>query len=488
MKSVFHISNCTAKNQIKFATCTLHSVALTWWNTHVQTVGHEAAYGMSWKTLMKMMTDKYYPRNEIRKLEMELWELKEKQEVKNIVEQPTKCRTRITESLQNFRVIHKMSSINNTSQISSVIAIAPDLPTEEPEYSLSMGDEHLDTIPEIESDEVIKSSVEDLVPISSESEGILDNMCDVPFSDKNHFDAEFDLIESLLARDTAIIYSPKIDSLLEEFAGELVHINPIPPGIDETDFDPKDDIRFIEQLLYDDTSSEDDSFEDIDYVEASPLNSELVSLEEMNDVGQEEKEIDLENILQIQDVIIRKKLLNINRLIANIKSLNDNPIPDRVLKSPSLFLIPVLDSDSFFKESDTSLSYSGNSLPKPETFNHTEETSSGSTTTHADNSLLEYESFLFEIEPDQVELSNVVMETILGEPRVHMLNILPTQPNLDSDLTPSHDSLGYGNKIFDPGIFIEVQSERLLSRERILDKKTKNKPKKDKTGHENERA
>nr|GEV80794.1 putative reverse transcriptase domain-containing protein [Tanacetum cinerariifolium] len=42
------------------------------------TVGHEATYGMSWKTLMKMMTDKYCPRNKIRKLEMELWELKVK--------------------------------------------------------------------------------------------------------------------------------------------------------------------------------------------------------------------------------------------------------------------------------------------------------------------------------------------------------------------------------------------------------------------------
>nr|GFA47445.1 hypothetical protein [Tanacetum cinerariifolium] len=62
--------------RIKFATCTLHSVALTWWNTHVQTVGHETAYDMSLKTLMKMMTDKYGPRNEIRKLEVELWELK----------------------------------------------------------------------------------------------------------------------------------------------------------------------------------------------------------------------------------------------------------------------------------------------------------------------------------------------------------------------------------------------------------------------------
>nr|GFC12234.1 hypothetical protein [Tanacetum cinerariifolium] len=78
MESVFHISNCAAENQVKFATCTLYSVALTWWNTHVQTVGHEATYGMSWKTLMKMMTNKYCPQNEIRKLEMELWELKVK--------------------------------------------------------------------------------------------------------------------------------------------------------------------------------------------------------------------------------------------------------------------------------------------------------------------------------------------------------------------------------------------------------------------------
>nr|GFB28129.1 reverse transcriptase [Tanacetum cinerariifolium] len=44
MKSVFHISNCAVENQVKFATCTLHSVALTWWNIHVQTVGHEAAH------------------------------------------------------------------------------------------------------------------------------------------------------------------------------------------------------------------------------------------------------------------------------------------------------------------------------------------------------------------------------------------------------------------------------------------------------------
>ncbi|GJR35040.1 putative reverse transcriptase domain-containing protein [Tanacetum coccineum] len=78
MEFVFHISNCTIENQVKFATCTLHSVALTWWNTHVKTVGHDAAYCMPWKTLMKMMTGIYCPRNKIKKLEIEIWDLKVK--------------------------------------------------------------------------------------------------------------------------------------------------------------------------------------------------------------------------------------------------------------------------------------------------------------------------------------------------------------------------------------------------------------------------
>ncbi|GJZ05428.1 reverse transcriptase domain-containing protein [Tanacetum coccineum] len=78
MENVFRISNCTVENQVKFATCTLYSVALTWWNTHSKTVDHDAAYGMPWKTLMKMMTGKYCPRNEIKKLEMEIWDLKVK--------------------------------------------------------------------------------------------------------------------------------------------------------------------------------------------------------------------------------------------------------------------------------------------------------------------------------------------------------------------------------------------------------------------------
>ncbi|GKE79300.1 hypothetical protein Tco_1545420 [Tanacetum coccineum] len=54
--------NFKVGNQVKYAICTLHVNALTCCNSHVKTVGHDAAYGMPWKTLMKMITEKYYPR------------------------------------------------------------------------------------------------------------------------------------------------------------------------------------------------------------------------------------------------------------------------------------------------------------------------------------------------------------------------------------------------------------------------------------------
>nr|GEU64191.1 hypothetical protein [Tanacetum cinerariifolium] len=156
---------------------------------------------------------------------------KKKQEVKNIVEHPTKRGT-------------------------------------QPQYSLSMRYEHLSTPPKTESDEILKSSVEKLVPIPSECEVTSDNEseCDVPVCE---------------------------DSSTCEDHSEIL-----------SDFNNND------------ISSNDDAFEDIEYVEASPLDSELVS-------------------------------------------------------------------------------------------EHMEETISGSTTAHANNSLPEYDSFCFEIEPDQERLTSV---------------------------------------------------------------------------------
>nr|GEW61761.1 hypothetical protein [Tanacetum cinerariifolium] len=112
--------------------------------------------------------------------------------------------------------------------------ITPVLSTEEPGNSLSMEDEHLDTILATESDELIKSSVENLIPILSESEGIPDHMCDVPFHDN----------------------SPPLDVSKDQFE----------------DFSESND----EFSLTDDDSF---SFDNIDYVEASPPVSELVSSE-----------------------------------------------------------------------------------------------------------------------------------------------------------------------------------------------------------------
>nr|GEX63596.1 hypothetical protein [Tanacetum cinerariifolium] len=162
---------------------------------------------------------------------------KKKQEVKNVMEQPTKRETRIAKSLQNFRVIHKTSSIslNNTSQFSLVHAIAPIFPTEEPEYSLSMGYEHLSTILEMKSDKVLESSAKNLLPIPSEYEVTFDDEKEFkvysnPFFDAEEinsdeidahcFNVESDFVKSLSNRDTLNDSSLKF-YFLDEFSGAL---------------------------------------------------------------------------------------------------------------------------------------------------------------------------------------------------------------------------------------------------------------------------
>nr|GEZ66946.1 hypothetical protein [Tanacetum cinerariifolium] len=170
--------------------------------------------------------------------------------------------------------------------------ITPSLSIEEPDNPLSMGDEHLDTIPATESDGVIKSSVENLIPIPSESEGILEHKCDVPSHDNSSpLDVSNDQFEALSESNKEI------------------------------------------------SSTDDDSFsiDEIDYIEASPPDSELVSSDVME-----------------------------------------------ITKSPSTSLNSLLEETNTFD----------NSLPEFETFCFDdEEISSGSTTTHLDISLSEYEVF-----------------------------------------------------------------------------------------------
>nr|GEW35411.1 hypothetical protein [Tanacetum cinerariifolium] len=215
------------------------------------------------------------------------------------------------------------NSLNNNiiSELPPYYAVTPT----EPIDSLSMGDEHLDTILATESDEFIKSCVENLVPNPSESEG--ENECDVlacftTFSnvlfdddydsdsgddqlfsdedfpkkiysnplfdeeiipmeiDKHSFNAESDLIESMPNHDSSVIISSKNDSLFDEFAGELTLIKSIPSGIDEIDCHPEEEICLTKRFLYDNSSPRppeeivyDNSNADIESFSPSPIPS-----------------------------------------------------------------------------------------------------------------------------------------------------------------------------------------------------------------------
>ncbi|GJW32187.1 putative reverse transcriptase domain-containing protein [Tanacetum coccineum] len=75
METVFHISNCPQKYQVKYDTRTLLNSALTWWNSYKRAIGIEVAYAMTWTELSKVMTEVYCLRNEIHKMETQLWNL-----------------------------------------------------------------------------------------------------------------------------------------------------------------------------------------------------------------------------------------------------------------------------------------------------------------------------------------------------------------------------------------------------------------------------
>ncbi|GJR64525.1 hypothetical protein Tco_0010590 [Tanacetum coccineum] len=358
------------------------------------------------------------------------------------------------------------------SELPPCVAITPDSPKTN---SLIMEDEHLDTIPETESDELIKSSVEDLVQIPSESEDSSKGECDLPpydDSSKNHdltfsnplfdinedftssdesfseedvpnenfkifsntlfdldeeitstkvdqiddevlentnsippgieyfcFNAEFDLLESLLHRDTSINDSQKIDSLLDEFTGELTLPHLIPPGIDDVNLDPEGDIFFLESLLYDNSSPRPpEEFNSENSIESFPPSHIPVE--------------DSDSLMEEIDIFLD----------------GDDSIP------------PGIESDDFDSEDDD------NSISRPE-----------------------FESFHVDY-PDSGDSTIDVVEDI----PVDVPNILPTHPalQLDFDFISSNDlgsdldvssPSGDRNKIYDPGICIKVESTRFLS-------------------------
>nr|GEY10376.1 hypothetical protein [Tanacetum cinerariifolium] len=240
--------------------------------------------------------------------------------------------------------------------------------------SLSMGDEDLDTIPEMESDEVIKFSVENLVSIPSESEGIPDNMCDVPFHDN----------------------SPPLGISIDQFK-DL--------------FDSNDDS----------TSIDDDSFS-IDDIDLPPL---LLSF----------------SWKRLAPLII---LYLSETFCFDLEEISSGSTTTRAD-------ISLLDYEAFYED-------------------HVKEISSGSTTTHSDFSLYdsfifdllinpfppadrsdfyefadelahiisppEYDCFTFKNKPNSGDFTmDVVKDTFpTRKPRVHVHNVLPTHPNLQLNL------------------------------------------------------
>ncbi|GKD30508.1 hypothetical protein Tco_1241286 [Tanacetum coccineum] len=341
------------------------------------------------------------------------------------------------------------------SELPPCVAITPDSPKTN---SLIMEDEHLDTIPETESDELIKSSVENLVQIPSESEDSFDGECDLPpydDSSKNHdltfsnplfdidedftssdesfseedvpnenfkifsnplfdldeeitstkvdqiddevlentnsippgieylcFNAESDLLESLLHRDTSINDSQKIDSLLDEFTGELTLPHSILPGIDDVNLDSDGDILFLESLLYDNSSPRP----------PEEFNSENPT-----------------------------------------KSFSPSPIP----------VEDSIESDDLDSEDDDN----STSHPEFESF-HVDYPDSGDSTIDV-------------VEDIPVDVPNILAPPT--PPKIVQLdfNFIPSN-DLGSDLDVSSPS-GDSNKIYDPGICIEVESTRFLA-------------------------
>nr|GFA00961.1 hypothetical protein [Tanacetum cinerariifolium] len=129
-----------------------------------------------------------------------------------------------------------------------------------------MGDKHLSTIPEMESDEVIKSSVKNLVPIQSESEVTFDNESesDVPVNDE--FSPSFTTFSNPLFDCTDDFTSSDEKSLSneDEFSSKLAHIDPVPSGIEEANFDLEEEIRLSLSLFPIPVKDSDCQMEEID--------------------------------------------------------------------------------------------------------------------------------------------------------------------------------------------------------------------------------
>ncbi|GKA37386.1 hypothetical protein Tco_0723951 [Tanacetum coccineum] len=300
-----------------------------------------------------VFTDKQYQQEDIQELMSKLLEDVRhiNEELSEFINSPSWNRPTFYNDDDEYTVLYRKHK-----------AITPDLPIEEPDNSLSMGDEHLNTIPETE-----KSSVENLVSIPSEFKGISEDIYDMPSCD--HFDAEL---------------------------------------IDEEDFD------------------------------------------------EEEGEND-NDILQIEDEILREKLLNVNLLVDKIEALKLTPFIPFVLENPSSSPILVVDSDFLVEEVDTFLVLEDSIPPGIES-----DLDSEGDIVFLDNLLNEdpipeYERFTFDIEPDAPVINNFdeLNEDECFDPGGGEIDV---SQNIEDD-----DSFTFVIRTFLPYLTYPVDSPLLLS-------------------------
>nr|GEZ33164.1 hypothetical protein [Tanacetum cinerariifolium] len=361
-------------------------------------------------------------------------------------------------------------------------AITPDEPvlsTEEPDNSLTT-----------ESDQFIKSGVETLIPIPSESEGIPEHMCDVPSHDNSPpLDVSKDQIEDFSESNNEF---SSIDD--DSFSiDDIDYVEASPPDFELVSSEVME-IVIPESLKYipDDVQWTEQSSLGCSFVpflsplinstaqkhytiEASPPDSELVSSEVMEIVIPDVGGIDDDILLTIKDDILREKLLNTKSSSTSLNSLLeetntfDNSLPEF---ETFYFDVEEISSGSTTTPPDIS-------LPKYEVFHddHVKEISSGSPTTHSDYSIYasfifdlsinpfppadmsdsyeftdelipfisapEYDCLLFKVEPNLRDFTKDVVEDISPTKKPQVLNALPTHPTLQLNMMfqPSSESL-----------------------------------------------
>ncbi|GKC65350.1 hypothetical protein Tco_1097948, partial [Tanacetum coccineum] len=323
------------------------------------------------------------------------------------------------------------------------IAITPDLSTVEPVDSLIMEDEHLDTTPATESDELIESSVENLVTILSESEDFsdIDNECDVPDCDDSQT-TNFSAFSNPLFDDSI---SSDDESCHEEVIHEMsfkTYSNPL--------FDLDEETISSEEVIHNedpDFTPKNDRFDAESYLLESLLNRDTLMASSPKST---------------RSISMMERLLYDNSTPRPPKDFH--AIPNTIIESLPTFSIPVEDSDSLREEIDIFPGPDDSIPPGIESDDYDSKGNDNST------SLPEFESF----HVDYPDSGNSTIDVVEDIP-IDVPNILPTQPtiHMDFDFLPSHNDLGSNlnvsspfedrNKIYDLRICIEVKSTRFLA-------------------------